>query len=50
MPSFGTLRLPGFAKTKITFERVAISGKYNREADGDWENCVRAPGAYFAGG
>ena len=25
------------------------SGKYNRAADGDWENCVRSQGAYFEG-
>ena len=44
-----------FPKTKITFEREEISdcqwdsGKYNRVADGDWENCVRSQGAYFEG-
>ena len=37
-----------FPKTKITFGREEISGhlwdsgKYNREADGDWENCVKS--------
>ena len=42
-------------KTKISFERVEISvhrrdsGKYNRAADGNWENCVRSQGAYFEG-
>ena len=46
-PRFGSLQLLAFPKTKITFEREVIShcqwdsGKYNREADGDWENCVR---------
>ena len=25
------------------------SGKYDGEADGDWENCVRSQGAYFEG-
>ena len=54
-PRFGTLWLPVFNKTKITFEREEISdrqwdsGKYDREADGDWENCVRCQGAYFEG-
>ena len=52
-PRFGALRLLAFPKTKITFEREEISdcqwdsGKYNRAADGDWENCVRSQGAYF---
>ena len=52
-PRFGTLRLLTFPKTKITFEREEISdhwwdsGKYNRAADGNWENCVRSQGAYF---
>ena len=38
-----------------TFEREEISerqwdlGKYNKAADGDWENCVGSPGAYFEG-
>ena len=45
----------GFSPTKITFEREEISGhqldsgKYDRATDGDWENCVRSPGAYFEG-
>ena len=44
-----------FPKTKMTFEREEISecrwdsGKYNRAADGDWENYVRSQGAYFEG-
>ena len=44
-PRFGTLRHLAFPKTIITFEREEISdhqwdsGKYNRAADGDWENC-----------
>ena len=47
-PRFGTLWLLAFPQTKITFEREAISncrsdsGKYDRAADGDWENCVRS--------
>ena len=54
-PRFGTLWLLAFPKTKITFERDEISnhwwdsGKYNRTADGDWENCVRSQGAYIEG-
>ena len=45
-PRFGTLQLLAFPQTKITFEREEISdcwesGKYQRAADGDWENCVR---------
>ena len=54
-PRFGTLLLLAFPKTKSTFERKEISshqwdsGKYNREADGNWENCVRSQGAYFEG-
>ena len=54
-PRFGTLRLLAFPKTKITFEREEISdhqwdsGKHNRAADGDWENCVMSQGAYFEG-
>ena len=45
-PRFGTLRLLAFPKTKTTFEREEISdlqrdsGKYNRAANGDWENSV----------
>ena len=54
-PRFGALQLLAFPKTKITFEREEISerqwdlGKYNKAADGDWENCVGSPGAYFEG-
>ena len=45
----------GFSKTKITFVREEISdcqwdsGKYDRAADGDWQNSVRSQGAYFEG-
>ena len=52
---FSDLQLLAFPKTKITFERVEISdpqwdsGKYDRAADGDWENCVRSQGTYFEG-
>ena len=52
---FGALRLLAFSKTKITFEREEISdygwdsGKYNRAADGNWENCVRSQGTYLEG-
>ena len=41
--------------SKIAFEREEISvhqlgsEKYNRAADGNWENCVRSQGAYFEG-
>ena len=55
-PRFGTLRLLAFTNIKITFERKEISdhqwdsGKYDRAADGDCENCVRSQGAYFEGG
>ena len=54
-PRFGALKLLAFPKTKITFEREEISdhwwdsGKYDRAAGGDWENCVRSQGAYFEG-
>ena len=54
-PRFGALQLLAFPKTKIIFEREEISnnqwesGKYDRAADGDWENCVRSQGAYFEG-
>ena len=54
-PIFGTLRLLAFPKTKITFEREEISdhhwdsGKYDRAADGNWENCVRFWGPYIEG-
>ena len=49
------LWLLAFPKTNITFEREEIldhpwnSGKCDRAADGDWENCVRSQGAYFEG-
>ena len=52
-PRFGALQLLAFPRTKITFEREEISdhqwdsGKYDRAADGDWENCVRSQGACF---
>ena len=52
---FGTLWRLAFLKTKITFEREEISdygwdsGKYNRAADGNWENCVRSQGTYLEG-
>ena len=54
-PRFGTLWLLAFSKTKITFEREEISdhrwdsGKYDRAADDNWENCVRSQGFYFEG-
>ena len=54
-PRFGPLWLLAFPKTKITFEREETSdhqwhsGKYDRAADDDWENCVRSQGAYFEG-
>ena len=54
-PRFGALQLLAFPKTKIAFEREEISdhqwdsGKYDRTADGNWENCVRSLGAYFQG-
>ena len=54
-PPFVVLRLLAIPKTKITFEREEISdhwwdsGKYNKAADGYWENCVRSQGAYFEG-
>ena len=44
-----------FSKSKVTFEREETSdhcwdsGKYDREADGNWENCVSSQGAYFEG-
>ena len=53
--TFGALWLLAFPKIKITFEREEISdhqwdsGKYNRAAESDWENCVRSQGAYFEG-
>ena len=51
-PRFGALKLLAFPRSKITLEREEISdrcdsGKYNRAADGDWENCVRSQGAYL---
>ena len=54
-PRFGALWCLAFPQTNITFEKEEISdhwwdsGKYNRAADGHWENCVRSPGAYFDG-
>ena len=54
-PRFAALWLLAFPKTKITFEREEVSdcqwdsGKYDRAADGDWENCVRSQGAYLKG-
>ena len=54
-PRFGTLWLLAFLITKTTFEREEISdcqwdsGKYNRPAAGNWENCVRSQGAYLEG-
>ena len=54
-PRFRILRLLASPKTKITFEREEISdhrwysGKYNRAANGNWENCARSQGAYFEG-
>ena len=54
-PRFGALQLLAFQKTEITFEREEIldrwwdSGKYDRAADGEWENCVRSLGAYSEG-
>ena len=52
---FGALQLLTLPKTKITFEREEISdhqwdsGKNDRAADGNWENCVSSQGAYFEG-
>ena len=54
-PKFSALWLLAFPKTKIPFKREEISGhwwdsgKYDRAADGSWENCVRSQGAYFEG-
>ena len=54
-PTLGTLWLPAFPKTKITFEKEEISDgwwdseKYSRAADGNWENCVRCQGTFFEG-
>ena len=46
-PRLDALWLLAFPKTKITFEREEISdhgwdsGKYDKAADGDWENSMR---------
>ena len=54
-PRFGALQLLAFPKTKITFEREEMSdhqrdsGKYDKAADGDWENYGRSQGACFEG-
>ena len=53
-PGFGALQLLAFSKIKITFEREISdhrwdSRKYDRTADGDWENCVRSQGDFFEG-
>ena len=54
-PRFDALWLLDFPKTNITFEREEISdnwcdsGKYDRAANGDVENCVRSQSAYFEG-
>ena len=54
-PRFGVLQLLAFPKTKITFEKEEMSddpwdsGKYDRVADGDWQNWVRSQGAYSEG-
>ena len=54
-PRFGALWLLAFPKTKITFERGEISDhwwdsrKYDRAADGNWEDCVRSQSAHFEG-
>ena len=54
-PRYGALRPLAFPTTNISFEREEISdhwwysGKHNRAADGDWENCVRSRGAYLEG-
>ena len=54
-PRPGTLQLLAFPKIKTTFERKEISdcqwdsGKYDRVADGNWENCIRSQDAYFEG-
>ena len=52
-PRFGALQLLAFPKTKITFAREEISDhwwKYNRAAEGNWENCLWfSQGAYFEG-
>ena len=54
-PRFGALWLLAFPKTKITYEGEEISdhqwdsGKYDKAANGNWENCVRSQGACFKG-
>ena len=54
-PRFGALWLLTFPKIKITFKREEISdhswdsGKYDRAADGDWENSVRSQGTCLEG-
>ena len=54
-PRFGALWHLAFPNTKIIFEREEISdhqwdsGKYDRAADGNWENYVRSQGIYFEG-
>ena len=54
-PRFSALQPLAFLKNKITFEREEISdcqwdsGKYDRAADGKWENCVSSQDAYFEG-
>ena len=54
-PRFGTLQLPAFCKTKITFDRKEISdhwwnsGKSEGATGDNWENCVRSQGACFEG-
>ena len=57
-PRFSALWLLPFPQIKMTLEREEISdcsdhqwdsGKYDRAADGDWENCMRSQGAYFEG-
>ena len=57
-PRFSALWLLPFPQIKMTLEREEISdcsdhqwdsGKYDRAADGNWENCVRSQGAYFEG-
>ena len=52
-PRFGALQFLAFPQTKITFEREKTSdygwdsGKHDRVADDNWENCVSSQGAYF---
>ena len=52
-PRFGSLRLLAFPKAKVPFDREEISDyrwgseKYDKAADGNWENRVRSQGAYF---